>query len=111
VFRAAIEYTDVDLSQSIGHDPSAKTYKLSSLYDRYYEYAHPLASQGLLTEAVAFLKSTPAVYKVALNPELVVGEEQHRILKATGNTTVEKTPAVEPVVKPAPAPRTGLPIY
>ena len=104
VFRAAIEYTDIDLSQSTGDDASAKTYKLSGLYDRYYEYADLLASQGLLVEAVAFLKSTPADYKVASKPTVGPGEERDRILRAAEGPAVEKTPTIEPTAKTMPAP-------
>jgi protein transport protein SEC31 len=60
VFRAAASYVDKDLEpkKSVGEDTGARTYKLSVLYDHYFEYADFLATQGLVKHAVAFLKLT-----------------------------------------------------
>lgn len=54
VFRAATKYVDEDLKQKsvVGPDGDViKTYKLACLYDRYFEYAELLATQGLVKEA------------------------------------------------------------
>ncbi|KAK0191818.1 hypothetical protein F5146DRAFT_1037270 [Armillaria mellea] len=59
VFRSATKYVDSDLRQQ----SDIKTFKLSNLYDRYFEYAGLLASQGLVEEATVFLKLTPSDYK------------------------------------------------
>ncbi|KAF8151950.1 hypothetical protein K438DRAFT_1988071 [Mycena galopus ATCC 62051] len=63
VFRAATGYVDADLTAS-----EETTYKLSGLYERYYEYASLLAAQGLVDEAVRFLELTPAASKAAAPP-------------------------------------------
>jgi len=94
VFRAAASYVDKDLArkESVGADMAARTYKLSALYDRYFEYADFLATQGLVKHAVAFLKLTPAGYKGAqgTQPEFAAGRE--RLLIAAGVS--KETPAI-----------------
>ena len=63
VFRGAVKYVDGDLSAPTeGTDGAIKTYKLAALYDRYFEYAEMLAAQGLIKEAVEYLKLTPNTY-------------------------------------------------
>lgn len=63
VFRGAVKYVDGDLSAPIENtDGAFKSYKLAALYDRYFEYAEMLAAQGLVKEAVAYLKLTPEGY-------------------------------------------------
>ncbi|KAF8629447.1 hypothetical protein AX15_003441 [Amanita polypyramis BW_CC] len=79
VFRAATKYVDEDLNQRnvVGADGDvAKTYKLASLYDRYFEYSEMLAMQGLVKEAAEFVRLTPADYKVQ--------GERERLLAAAG---------------------------
>ncbi len=62
IFRGATKYIDGDLD--VTRDSSAlKTYKLSGLYERSFEYADLLAAQGLLDEAVLFLNLVPAKYE------------------------------------------------
>ncbi|KAG8216349.1 hypothetical protein J3R82DRAFT_6428 [Butyriboletus roseoflavus] len=63
VFRGAVKYVDGDLLAPIEDtDGALKTYKLAALYDRYFEYAEMLAAQGLVKEAVEYLKLTPEAY-------------------------------------------------
>ncbi|KAH0834704.1 hypothetical protein J3R83DRAFT_10235 [Lanmaoa asiatica] len=63
VFRGAVKYVDGDLSLPIeSTDGASKTYKLAALYDMYFEYAEMLAAQGLVKEAVEYLKLTPEAY-------------------------------------------------
>ncbi|KAH7912755.1 hypothetical protein BJ138DRAFT_1060464 [Hygrophoropsis aurantiaca] len=81
VFRSAIKYVDGDLDQSASEDAGAKTYKLAALYDRYFEYADLLAAQGLVQEAAAFLKLTPADY---IGSALDAGVGRERLLIAAG---------------------------
>ncbi|PBK91167.1 hypothetical protein ARMGADRAFT_1081933 [Armillaria gallica] len=51
-------------SNGVCEQPSdIKTFKLSNLYDRYFEYVGLLASQGLVEVATVFLKLTPSDYK------------------------------------------------
>jgi protein transport protein SEC31 len=38
-------------------------YKLSGLYNRYFEYADFVSMQGLIKHAVAFLKLIPSGYR------------------------------------------------
>lgn len=63
VFHGAVKYPDGDLSVPTENtDGALKTYKLAALYDRYFEYAEMLAAQGLVEEAVEYLKLTPDAY-------------------------------------------------
>ncbi|KAK0467632.1 hypothetical protein IW261DRAFT_1573805 [Armillaria novae-zelandiae] len=59
VFRSATKYVDSDLQPQ----SDIKTFIFSNMYDRYFEYAGVLASQGLVEEATVFLKLTPSDYK------------------------------------------------
>ncbi|KAG1894157.1 uncharacterized protein F5891DRAFT_1063572 [Suillus fuscotomentosus] len=88
VFRDATKYVDGDLAQVPGEDAGAKTYKLAALYDRYFEYADVLSTQGLVKEAVAFLKLTPADY---IGSALDCAGIRERLLIASGERKV--TPA------------------
>ena len=95
VFRSATKYKDEDLTQtSSGVDESVKIYKLAPLYDRYFEYANLLSSQGLVKEAVAFLKLTPAGYKGS-SSGTDLSAERDRLIAATGGKPVpaQNTPA------------------
>lgn len=92
VFRAATKYVDEDLEQKSvpGVDGAVlKTYKLASLYDRYFEYAEMLATQGLVKEAAEFIKLTPTDYKVK--------GERERLLTAAGVKPSPATVAVPAV--------------
>lgn len=88
IFRDATKYVDGDLAQVPGEDAGAKTYKLGALYDRYFEYADLLSAQGLVKEAVAFLKLTPADY---IGSALDCAGVRERLLMASGERKV--TPA------------------
>ncbi|KAG1814997.1 uncharacterized protein BJ212DRAFT_1481536 [Suillus subaureus] len=85
VFRDATKYVDGDLAQVPGEDAGAKTYKLGALYDRYFEYADVLSAQGLVKEAVAFLKLTPADY---IGSALDCAGIRERLLMASGEREV-----------------------
>ncbi|WVW78173.1 hypothetical protein I302_100124 [Kwoniella bestiolae CBS 10118] len=67
VFTAATGYEDEDLltptESAVAAETGARTYKLAGLYDRYYEYADLLATQGLVDIAAKFVKMTPSDYK------------------------------------------------
>ncbi len=81
IFRGATKYVDGDLD--VTQDSSAlKTYKLSGLYDRYFEYADLLAAQGLLDEAILFLKLTPTKYESQGNCDFDFSVARERLLKA-----------------------------
>jgi len=91
VFRDATKYVDGDLAQVPGEDADAKTYKLGALYDRYFEYADVLSAQGLVKEAVAFLKLTPADY---IGSALDCAGIRERLLMASGERKVTPTAPV-----------------
>lgn len=96
VFRSAISYVDGDLDQiTTNEEADVKTYKLSTLYDRYFEYADLLATQGFVKEAVAFLKLTPSDYRGSAGAALdfVVGRE--RLLAAAGSSSTTSVPVVK----------------
>jgi protein transport protein SEC31 len=108
VFRAAASYVDKDLeTKSVGENAAARTYKLSTLYDRYFEYADFLATQGLVKHAVAFLKLTPAGYKGAPGTHVGFVAGRERLLIAAGvskETPVASSSRIEvsaPAVAPA----------
>ena len=115
VFRAAASYVDKDLLQkeSVGKDTVARTYKLSALYDRYFEYADFLATQGLVKHAVAFLKLTPTGYKGAQGTQVEFAAGRERLLIAAGvsketpatpSSRIETTaPAAAPAAPAAPS--------
>jgi protein transport protein SEC31 len=85
VFRKAIKYDDTDLVQHTSPEvEEARSYKLSSLYDRYFEYADLLAAQGLVKEALSFLKLTPSTYHGAPGTHLDFTEGRKRLQVAAG---------------------------
>lgn len=83
VFQAATKYVDVDLSSTT----KGVVYKLASLYDRYFDYAELLASQGLVKEAAGAVGRIPRGYDG--------GEEGRRERLVVGAAPVAAT-------KPAP---------
>ncbi len=83
VFRAAASYVDKDLEKTEGGS-AAGAYKLAGLYDRYFEYADFLATQGLVGHAVGFLKLTPPGYKGLPDSQLDVVAARERLLVAAG---------------------------
>ncbi|KAJ1302288.1 hypothetical protein OPQ81_001105 [Rhizoctonia solani] len=58
-FCKAVGFVDPDLSASEEGD---KTYPLAPLYDLFLEYAHILAAQGMVNEAVRYVERVPAGY-------------------------------------------------
>ncbi|KAI0297383.1 hypothetical protein BC826DRAFT_1103471 [Russula brevipes] len=113
VFRAAASYVDKDLEQTaVRKDAAAMTYKLSALYDRYFEYSDFLATQGLVKHAVAFLKLTPRGYKGAPGTQLQLAAGRERLLIAAGisETPVASTSSVQAPPVPAAAPTVPAPI-
>lgn len=98
VFRAATNYKDEALTRNSASD--SETFKLAALYDRYFEYAELLSTQGLVKEAVNFLKLTPSGYKGSTGADL--DSERKRLTGAT-TTPVASTSAA------AAAPRAAVP--
>ncbi|EIM81877.1 uncharacterized protein STEHIDRAFT_103269 [Stereum hirsutum FP-91666 SS1] len=97
IFRAATSYADADLAfdkPSAEGENVAKVYKLSNLYERFFEYADLLATQGLVKDAVAFLKLTPAGYTGTPGSGIDVAVGRERLLVAGGQATA--TPGAGP---------------
>ncbi|KAM5541833.1 hypothetical protein V8D89_004562 [Ganoderma adspersum] len=110
VFRKAIKYADEDLSSKTEvNDSTVRTYKLSGLYDRYFEYADLLAAQALVKEAVAFLKLVPSDYVGSGSYDFTIG--RNRLLKAANEVPARTaslaatTPAVQVRTTTTSAPR------
>ena len=107
VFRAAASYVDRDLEQTERVDGDAGAYKLSGLYDRYFEYADFLATQGLVKHAVAFLKLTPPSYKGLPDAQVELAAGRERLLTAAG---VTDPPVASASLAPEPAPASIPPL-
>ena len=106
VFRGAIKYLDADLAvPTESTDGAVKTYKLAVLYDRYFEYAEMLAAQGLVKEAVEYLKLTPEAYT---GSSLDFAAVRERLLVLSGQSSRvsssvrDVTPSSGVASKPAP---------
>ena len=116
VFRSATSYVDVDLPHTTGN-ADTKTYKLAALYDRYYEYADLLASQGLVNHAAKYLEITPAGYNGLQGSEIEFNVARERLLLAAGTTSTPKVPAGQQPAAPlaassaAPATSYAQPAY
>ena len=106
VFRAAVSYVDNDLEQTepVDGDAATRTYKLSGLYDRYFEYADFLATQGLVKHAVAFLKLTPSGYRGLPDTQLELAAGRERVLIAAGVSEIPVASSSRIRVPPSVAP-------
>ena len=106
VFRGAVKYVDGDLAgPTDSTDGAIKTYRLAVLYDRYFEYAEMLAAQGLVKEAVEYLKLTPEAYT---GSALDSAAARERLLVLSGqasrvsSSVRDATPSSGVASKPAP---------
>ena len=101
IFRAAVKYVDTEMEQPTTSEVVAKTgartYKLASLYDRYFEYADLLATQGLVDLAVQYLALTPKDYKGTDDKQGVFDIGRERLLVAAG----QEAPAQRPIAATA----------
>ena len=108
VFRAATDYKDEALDNS-----SADSFKLSSLYDRYFEYADILSSQGLVQEAARIIKLTPPAYSGPAGADFA--SDRKRFIEATSAAkTAAPAVAAQPSSSQAPWStynRTAAPTY
>ncbi|KAG8955500.1 protein transport protein S31 [Tulasnella sp. 419] len=114
VFRAATKYADPDLTSTTTDSGAPRSYKLAGLYDRYFEYADLLAAQGLLKDAVRFIKLTPNDYKGSKGVDVQGGEvdfeiARNRVLLAAGLAIASQTPSKTAIGGAAPAPTTVQP--
>lgn len=104
VFRKAIKYDDTDLAQRGSPEvEEARSYKLSALYDRYFEYADLLATQGLVKEALFFLKLTPSTYNGSPGSHLDFSEGRKRLEVATGASSRQASTSALPAPTTVPA--------
>lgn len=90
VFTAATGYVDEDLSNPTesaeAAQAGARTYKLAGLYDRYYEYADLLATQGLVEIAAKYVQKTPSDYKGTGVAGSELDKARDRLFRAAGIT-------------------------
>ncbi|WRT64528.1 uncharacterized protein IL334_001460 [Kwoniella shivajii] len=88
VFTAATGYVDEDLAtpteSAAAAEAGARTYRLAGLYDRYYEYADLLATQGLVDIAAKFVKMTPSDYKGTGGAGSELDKARDRLFTAAG---------------------------
>ncbi|EJT99394.1 hypothetical protein DACRYDRAFT_23938 [Dacryopinax primogenitus] len=88
VFRGAASYVDTELTQPTESaavaESGARTYKLAALYDRYYEYADLIASQGLVKESVTYVAMIPSDYRGVPGMEVQFDVIRDRLLQAAG---------------------------
>lgn len=105
IFKSATGYVDRDLADATRSEAvaqaGARTYQLSALYDRYYEYADLLATQGLIELAVTYVKQTPADYKGAKGVDRGFTSARERYLQAAGTRAQAATP--KPLQSQAPS--------
>ncbi len=98
VFKMASGYQDVDLAHPTQSEAAAESgariYKLAALYDRYYEYADMLATQGLVGLAVKYIAATPADYRGADGNDSGLASARERYM--SGATARWAGPATAP---------------
>lgn len=124
VFKSATGYIDNDLAQPTRSEATAESgaraYSLAALYDRYYEYADLLATQGLLNLAVTYVKQTPQDYRGSNGADAGLKSARERYLRSVGDASVSRTSATTgPALRqqgmaPAPMgrqPAVGVPTY
>lgn len=88
VFTAATNYVDEDLAipteSPEAAQMGARTYRLAGLYDRYYEYADLLATQGLVELAAMYVQKTPSDYKGTGVAGAELDKARDRLFRAAG---------------------------
>lgn len=88
VFSAATGYVDDDLAHptesAVAAETGARTYKLSGLYDRFYEYADLLATQGQVDMAARYVQMTPSDYRGTGAAGSELDKARDRLFKAAG---------------------------
>ena len=88
VFIAATGYVDDDLlnpTESVAAaEAGVRTYRLASLYDRFYEYADLLATQGMVDMAAKYVQMTPPDYKGTGAAGSELDKARDRLLQAAG---------------------------
>lgn len=91
IFQKATGYVDQDLSTPTESPTVAasgvRVYKLSTLYDRYHEYAELLASQGLVKDAVKYINLTPSDYQGSAGVSSDAQTARERLLIAASDET------------------------
>ena len=104
IFTAATGYVDEDLSNptesAAAAEAGARTYKLAGLYDRYYEYADLLATQGLVDVAAKYVQKTPADYKGTGAAGSELDKARDRILRAAGLAGEQRASSIHSARQP-----------
>lgn len=97
VFTAATGYVDDDLAHptesAVAAETGARTYKLSGLYDRFYEYADLLATQGQVDMAARYVQMTPSDYKGTGAAGSELDRARDRLFKAAGVASSSSQPS------------------
>ena len=106
VFRAAVKYTDPDLTLPASEGGTSKAYKLAPLYDKYLEYPAMLAAQGLVKEATEYLKLIPQAYTGSAFDS---GAIRQRLLIASGESSIRTVVIKDHVSRKAPVSASYMP--
>jgi protein transport protein SEC31 len=113
VFRSATNYVDRDLAQPTqavsAAESGARTYSLAALYDRYYEYADLLATQGQTQLAVKYVQQTPAGYKGSKGDEAGPTSVRARYMLGAGLAEQKPAQASTSAFVPTPAQKPPAP--
>ena len=81
-FCSVTKYVNTDLHPNVQADTAEeKSYRLAGLYDRYFEYADLLATQGLIDEAVKLLDLIPTHYKGSIGAKFDYETTRDRLLR------------------------------
>lgn len=115
VFRSATNYVDRDLAQPAqavsAAESGARTYSLAALYDRYYEYADLLATQGQTHLAVKYVQQTPAGYKGSKGEEAGPTSVRARFMVGAGVGEQKPAQASTSAFVQTPAQKPQTPAY
>jgi protein transport protein SEC31 len=88
VFTAATGYRDDDLAHptesAVAAETGARSYRLAGLYDRFYEYADLLATQGSVDMAAKYAQMTPSDYKGTGAAGFELDKARDRLFRAAG---------------------------
>ena len=99
VFTAGTGYIDEDLmsptASAVTAEAGTRTYKLAGLYDRYYEYADLLATQGMIDIAATYVQRTPSDYRGTGSAGSKLDKARDRLLSAADTRAVPKKSTID----------------
>lgn len=110
IFQGATDYIDNDFaspteSEAVA-ESGARSYKLSILYERYFEYADLLATQGLVNAAAKYVQLTPADFRLeGTSADPNAARERFLAIASVSAPATTTTPntSASAYAKPAPA--------